>query len=59
MSLWDWTLAAYGREGTPQATLALQDGHGQNTSFLLWAVWAQVEDEALLARAADITGRWS
>ncbi len=59
MSLWDWTLAAYGRPGTPQATLALQDGHGQNTSFLLWAVWAQVDDPALLARAADITRRWS
>ena len=45
MSLWDWTLAAYGKPGTPQATLALQDGHGQNTSFLLWAVWAQVEGD--------------
>ena len=59
MSLWDWTLAAYGRPGTPQATLTLQDQHGQNTSFLLWAAWAQVDDPALLAKAADITRRWS
>jgi uncharacterized protein (TIGR02444 family) len=59
MALWDWTLAAYGREGTPQATLTLQDQHGQNTSFLLWAVWGGVDDPALLAKAADITRRFS
>lgn len=58
MSLWDWTLEAYGQPGVPQACLVLQDAHGQNTSLLLWAVWAEARDEALLARAADAAHRW-
>ena len=58
MALWDWTLKAYGQAGVPQACLALQDGHGQNTSFLLWAVWAEAADRALLARAAEVARRW-
>lgn len=58
MGLWDWTLEAYARPGAPQACLALQDGHGQNTPFLLWAVWAETADAALLARAADLARRW-
>jgi uncharacterized protein (TIGR02444 family) len=58
MSLWDWTLKAYGQAGVPQACLTLQDDHGQNTSLLLWAVWAEAADPALLARAADIAHRW-
>ena len=58
MSLWDWTLEAYGQPGVPQACLALQDDHGQNTPLLLWAVWAEAADEALLARAADAARRW-
>jgi hypothetical protein len=44
MDIWDWALAAYGRPGVPEAALALQDRHGQNTSFLLWAVWAETDD---------------
>jgi len=58
MSLWDWTLHAYGRPGVPEATLALQDAHGQNTSFLLWAVWAEGPDAAALARGAEIARSW-
>ena len=58
MALWDWALKAYGQEGVPQACLALQDDHGQNTSLLLWAVWAEAADPALLARAADLAHRW-
>ena len=58
MSLWDWTLDAYGQPGVAQACLALQDDHGQNTTLLLWAVWAEAADEALLARAADTARRW-
>src|SRR3990167_6577042 len=46
-SLWDWTLAAYGRPGVPEATLVLQDEHGLNTSFLLWAVWANPYRETM------------
>jgi uncharacterized protein (TIGR02444 family) len=56
--LWDWTLRAYAQAGVPEACLALQDDHGQNTSLLLWAVWAEVSDPALLARAADVARRW-
>jgi len=58
MSLWDWTLKAYAQTGAPEACLTLQDEFGQNTSFLLWAVWAEAADPALLARAADLSHRW-
>ena len=58
MALWDWTLKAYGQPGVPEACLALQDDHGQNTSLLLWAVWAETADAALLTRAADVAKRW-
>jgi uncharacterized protein (TIGR02444 family) len=58
MSLWDWTLAAYGQPGVPEACLTLQDAYGQNTSLLLWAVWAEASDPDLLARAVEVTRRW-
>jgi uncharacterized protein (TIGR02444 family) len=58
MALWDWTLRAYGQTGVPEACLELQDAYGQNTSLLLWAVWAEAADPALLARAADVARRW-
>ena len=58
MSLWDWSLKAYVREGVADACLTLQDDHGQNTSLLLWAVWAETSDPQQLARAADIARRW-
>jgi len=58
MALWDWTLEAYAQAGVPEACLMLQDQHGQNTSLLLWAVWAEAADPVLLARAADIARRW-
>jgi uncharacterized protein (TIGR02444 family) len=58
MALWDWTLAAYGQAGVPEACLTLQDRYGQNTSLLLWAVWAEAADPILLARAADVARRW-
>ncbi|CAN5682913.1 hypothetical protein BH11PSE1_BH11PSE1_33150 [soil metagenome] len=58
MSLWDWTLEAYGQAGVPQATLALQDAHGQNTSFLLWAVWAEGPDAEALAKAVAVAKAW-
>ena len=58
MAIWDWVLEAYGRAGVPEACLALQDRHGQNTSFLLWAVYAEAKDAALLARAAEATRAW-
>lgn len=58
MSLWGWTLGAYARPGVPEACLLLQDEHGQNTSFLLWAVWAEGADPAVLEAAAAAGRRW-
>jgi uncharacterized protein (TIGR02444 family) len=58
VSLWDWTLEAYGQPGVPEACLTLQDAHGQNTSLLLWAVWAETDDPELLGRAAEAAHRW-
>ncbi|MFD3264458.1 TIGR02444 family protein [Phenylobacterium ferrooxidans] len=58
MSLWAWALEAYGQPGVPEATLDLQDSHGQNTSFLLWAVWAEGPDAEALARAVALTQAW-
>lgn len=58
MSLWDWTLEAYGQAGVPEATLALQDAHGQNTSFLLWAVWAEGPTPEALAQAVAAAKAW-
>lgn len=58
MDVWDWALAAYARPGVSDACLALQDAHGQNAPLLLWAVWAEARDPALLARAAAATRAW-
>jgi uncharacterized protein (TIGR02444 family) len=58
MAIWEWALEAYGRPGVPDAALRLQDAHGQNTSYLLWAVWAEADDAALLARAAEAARAW-
>lgn len=58
MAIWEWVLEAYARPGVPEACLTLQDSHGQNTSYLLWAVHAEVKDAELLARAAAATRAW-
>lgn len=58
MSLWDWTLQAYSRPGVPDACLDLQDAHGQNTPLLLWAVWAEGPDAAVLAEAVRMAKAW-
>jgi uncharacterized protein (TIGR02444 family) len=58
MSLWGWTLEAYARPGVAETCLLLQDEHGQNTSFLLWAVWAEGADEAALQAAARSGKVW-
>jgi uncharacterized protein (TIGR02444 family) len=57
MNLWDWTLAAYDRPGVAQACLTAQDGHGLNTSLLLWAAWADPPAEAL-TRAVTVGKAW-
>lgn len=58
MPLWDWTLTAYGQPGVPEATLTLQDAHGQNTSFLLWAVWAEGPNARALAEGVKVAKAW-
>jgi uncharacterized protein (TIGR02444 family) len=58
MSLWDRVVAAYARQGVPEACLQLQDEHGQNVSFLLWAYADRVADPDLLGRAVAATRAW-
>lgn len=57
MSFWDWALAVYDRAGVPEACLALQDDHGQQTAYLLWAVYAQPSDP-VLAAGAELARHW-
>jgi uncharacterized protein (TIGR02444 family) len=58
VAIWEWALDAYAQPGVPEACIHLQDAHGQNTSLLLWAVWAEAADPAVLERAADLARRW-
>jgi len=58
MSLWAWALETYALEGVPEACLTLQDEHGQNVPFLLWAIWAETVEPELLARAAAAAKVW-
>jgi uncharacterized protein (TIGR02444 family) len=58
VSIWEWALEAYARPGVPEACLTLQDEHGQNTSLLLWAVYAEAGDAALLSSAAEAARAW-
>ena len=58
MSFWNWALEAYSQPGVPEACLALQDEHGQNTPLLLWAVWAEGPPADVLAKAVEIARAW-
>ncbi|HWF01415.1 MAG TPA: TIGR02444 family protein [Caulobacteraceae bacterium] len=62
MSAWDWLVQAHGAPGVEGVCLALQDGHGQCVSFLLWRAWAACEGRAVsdaeLARAATLARAW-
>lgn len=58
MSLWDWAVAAYDAPGVADACLELQDAHGHNTCFLLWAAWSGAADPGLLGRAAETAQLW-
>ncbi|NBB16349.1 TIGR02444 family protein [Caulobacter sp. SLTY] len=57
MSFWTWALAAYGRPGVAEACLMLQDDHGQQTAFLLWAAFADPAPKAL-ADGAELARHW-
>jgi uncharacterized protein (TIGR02444 family) len=61
MRFWDWALKAYARQPVAEACLNLQDAHGQNVPWLLWAAWmagegrnADLKDAARLMRAWDV-----
>jgi uncharacterized protein (TIGR02444 family) len=56
--VWDWALAVYAKAGVPEACLALQDAHGQNTSLLLWAVYSRQDDPSVLAQGAALATAW-
>ena len=58
MSLWGWALEAYAQEGVPAAALTLQDAYGQNTSYLLWAVWAEGPSPDALRQAVQTAKAW-
>ncbi|MGH1557810.1 TIGR02444 family protein [Caulobacter segnis] len=49
MRLWDWALEVYARQPVAEACLHLQDAHGQNVPYLLWAAWMAGE-----GRSADL-----
>jgi len=51
MRLWDWALDVYARQPVAEACLHLQDAHGQNVPYLLWAAWMAGE-----GRTADLKG---
>jgi uncharacterized protein (TIGR02444 family) len=59
MQLWDWALKAYARQPVAEACLHLQDAHGQNVPYLLWAAWmAQEGRSADLKAAAGMMRVW-
>lgn len=60
MRLWDWALEVYARQPVADACLHLQDAHGQNVPYLLWAAWmagegrsADLKDAAKMMRTWD------
>jgi uncharacterized protein (TIGR02444 family) len=48
---WDWALEVYARQPVADACLHLQDAHGQNVPYLLWAAWMAGE-----GRSANFKG---
>ena len=59
MRLWQWALEVYARPSVAAACLALQDGHGQNAPYLLWAAWRASEGRAAdTAVAFQLVKRW-
>lgn len=59
MRLWQWALEVYARPSVAAACLSLQDQHGQNVPYLLWAAWRAHEGRpADAAEAAGLVRRW-
>lgn len=61
--LWDWAVAAYGRDGVAALCVELQDLEGQNVPLLLWAAWAAEGclriDSGTAADGAALARAWS
>ncbi|MBO9559943.1 MAG: TIGR02444 family protein [Caulobacter sp.] len=59
MRLWQWALEVYARPSVAEACLTLQDQHGQNVPYLLWAAWRASEGRSAdVEAAADLVKRW-
>jgi len=59
MRLWQWALEVYARPSVAEACLTLQDAHGQNVPYLLWAAWRAHEGRpADVEAVADLIKRW-
>jgi uncharacterized protein (TIGR02444 family) len=59
MRLWQWALEVYARAPVATACLSLQDAHGQNVPYLLWAAWRAGEGRPTdPAAAAKLVKRW-
>lgn len=59
MRFWDWAVEAYARQPVADACLHLQDAHGQNVPWLLWAAWmAGAGRGADLKAAAGLMRAW-
>ena len=59
MRLWDWALEVYARQPVAEACLHLQDAHGQNAPYLLWAAWMALEGRSTdLKDAARMMRTW-
>jgi uncharacterized protein (TIGR02444 family) len=59
MRLWQWALEVYARPSVAQACLTLQDAHGQNVPYLLWAAWRAHEGRpADVETVAGLVKRW-
>lgn len=59
MRFWDWALEVYARQPVADACLHLQDAHGQNVPYLLWAAWMAGEGRSAdLKQAARMMRTW-
>lgn len=58
MSLWDWAVRAYARDGVQDICLSLQDEDSQSVCLLLWAAWRGPVDAEDLEAAADTARTW-
>lgn len=62
MTLWEWAVKAYGREGVSEACLQLQDYFDQNVCLLLWATWCaetgRRPDDDQVEAACDVARAW-